>query len=554
MYDLQPTTTISDDSSKVHLNFEALKETDLLIVETYPGVDEVLVKDFEALGFDRVIRTIDIFKSEEEMTAQMAPFLTEDRVRGRMYFGEAQDFMDEAKLKEAKESISTSEKTLVFGFGASTLTNEGTLVFADLTRWEVQQRYENGMGNFNASNFDEDDLKKIKRGYFVEWPMAEKIKLKNLSRLDYYLDANDKDNYKMLSGDDFRHALDTIVAQPFRLVPYFKPGVWGGNWMKEKFNLPENNSNYAWSFDGVPEENSLNFSFGDITVQSPASNLVLYHPRKLMGEKIYETLGAEFPIRFDYLDTMGGQNLSLQVHPNTDLIRREFGLHYTQSESYYLMDGKEDGVVYLGVKDDVDRKEMFKDLRRAQNGEITFPAEKYVNIFPAKKHDHFLIPPGTIHCSGANTVVLEISYTPNIFTFKLWDWDRLGLDGRPRPTHIDLGERAINWEMNTSKVEKECINQKEVIYEDDKNSEIRTGLTKSQMLDITRVNVTESFTLKNNETVSMINLVEGEKCEVVTKDHRFSVNYGETFIVPACIEEFTIESPSPVMLMRAQVR
>ena len=129
---------------------------------------------------------------------------------------------------------------------------------------------------------------------------------------------------------------------------------------------------------------------------------------------------------FDLLDTMGGQNLSLQVHPLTEYIYEKFGMPYTQDESYYLLDADEDEetYVYLGLKEGVDKKEMGRELRAAEKGEELFPAEKYVNKIPVKKHDHVLIPAGTVHCSGKNTMVLEISATPYIFTFKLWDWGR----------------------------------------------------------------------------------------------------------------------------------
>ena len=99
----------------------------------------------------------------------------------------------------------------------------------------------------------------------------------------------------------------------------------------------------------------------------------------------------------------------MQVHPTTQFIRDSFGMYYTQDESYYMVDAEEDAVVYLGVKTGVDKEAMIGDLRKAQKGELVFDAEKYVNKIPTKKHDHFLIPGGTVHCSGANSMVLEIS-------------------------------------------------------------------------------------------------------------------------------------------------
>ena len=101
---------------------------------------------------------------------------------------------------------------------------------------------------------------------------------------------------------------------------------------------------------------------------------------------------------------------------------------------------------------------MISDLESAQRGEIVFDADKYINKFPAKKHDHFLIPAGTCHCSGKNAMVLEISATPYIFTFKLWDWQRLGLDGLPRPIHIEHGKQVIQWDRTTDWVKENLVN------------------------------------------------------------------------------------------------
>ena len=110
--------------------------------------------------------------------------------------------------------------------------------------------------------------------------------------------------------------------------------------MKEVCDLDRTQANFAWCFDCVPEENSLRLRFGAIEIEVPAIDLVFAEPKALLGEPVYDRFGAEFPIRFDLLDTMAGGNLSLQVHPLTSYIQEQFGLHYTQDESYYLLDAK----------------------------------------------------------------------------------------------------------------------------------------------------------------------------------------------------------------------
>ena len=219
--------------------------------------------------------------------------------------------------------------------------------------------------------------------------------------------------------------------------------------MKDKFDLDPSKPNYAWCFDCVPEENSLLLRFGDVRIEIPSQDLVLLYPRPLLGEKVHARFGAEFPIRFDFLDTIGGQNLSFQVHPLTEYIQQHFGMHYTQDESYYLLEAEPGAEVYLGTKTGVNPQEMLDDLASAQRGEKAFDDEKFVNRFPALKHDHFLIPAGTVHCSGAGAMVLEISATPYIFTFKLWDWGRLGLDGLPRPVPLEHVAEVIYWQRDT---------------------------------------------------------------------------------------------------------
>src|SRR5258708_1659840 len=183
-------------------------------------------------------------------------------------------------------------------------------------------------------------------------------------------------------------------------------------------------------------------------LEASAINLVFAQSRALLGNAVQVRFGDEFAIRFDFLDTMGGGNLSLQVHPTTEYIRENFGMDYTQDESYYILDAEPEAFVYLGLKGEISPAAMVRELEEAQAGDKPFEAEKFVGKWPIKKHDHVLIPAGTVHCSGKNSMMLEISATPYIFTFKLWDWGRMGLDGRPRPINIGHGRKVIHWPLS----------------------------------------------------------------------------------------------------------
>ena len=336
--------------------------------------------------------------------------------------------------------------------------------------------------------------------------------------------------------------------RPFRVVPYFDPGVWGGHWMEEVCDLPKDQLNHAWCFDCVPEENSLLLGFGSRRVEIPSIDLVFSHPRELLGDAVHGRFGTEFPIRFDFLDTMGGGNLSLQVHPLTEYIQDKFGMNYTQDESYYLLDAGEDGTVYLGLLDGVDRAAMFRELREAQAGGPAFAAEKYVGRYPAKKHDHFLIPAGTIHCSGKNSMVLEISATPYIFTFKLWDWGREGLDGRPRPIHIDHGEANVQWKRTPAWVKRNLIGRVKRVAEGPGWREERTGLHEREFIETRRHWFRDVVAHETGGGVNVLNLAEGEEAVVESPSAKFApfiVHYAETFIVPAAVGSYTIRPHGP---------
>ena len=521
----------------------------VIVAECYPGVNQEELRElFAPLEPAEVIHSDDLALPPAEIDAQIQRDLTDDPVFGILTARRLEEFFPVQNLEAARRRIDARKTgiALIYGVGASLVCRGDILVMADITRWEIQLRYRKGLSNWRTARTDLPKNEKYKRGYFAEWRWADRIKDELLPRMDFYLDMTTEQAPAMVSGQAYRAALEQVARQPFRMVPYFDPGVWGGDWMKKHFDLPENGSNYAWSFDGVPEENSLLLDFGGQRIQTPALNLVHFCPRPLLGERVHGRFGAEFPIRFDMLDTMNGQNLSLQVHPLTEYIQQNFHMHYTQDESYYLLDVQgDDPCVYLGVKTGTDRNAMVQALEDAQNGIAPFPAEHFVNRIPVKKHDHVLIPAGTIHCSGADTMVLEISATPYIFTFKLWDWGRLDLDGRPRPIHIRHGAANIQWDRNTEWVKENIVNQVTRIHEDERGTVERTGLHEREFLDTFRVSTSKEMPVRRNGSVHVMNLVEGGRAMLISENGLFSpfeLHYAETCIIPEAAGPYTIRS------------
>ena len=521
----------------------------LVVVECYPGAFEAEIERGlgEAIPGARFVRTAPLLREPAEIDTMLTLFLGDDPVFGMMNAVEIADFLHPAKLAEARREISSRNGiAIVLGTGASVVCPEAdVLVYADMARWELQLRYRrNEIGNLGADNLEERPSRKYKRAFFVDWRAADRLKARLLDRIDFLLDTNRPHRPRAIGGDVFRRSLRTVVGRPFRVVPFFDPGPWGGHWMERVCGVPAGDTpNHAWCFDCVPEENSLLLGFGELRVEIPSIDAVLAHPEQLLGSTVYRRFGAEFPIRFDFLDTMGGGNLSLQVHPLTAYIREHFGMNYTQDESYYMLDAGQDACVYLGLKEGIDRDAMLGDLRRAQDGAFDFPVEKYVNRFPARKHDHFLIPAGTIHCSGRNSMVLEISATPYIFTFKLWDWGRLGLDGIPRPIHLEHGAANIQWSRTEDWVRRSLINRVEPAGSGEGWREERTGLHELEFIETRRHWFTQPVPHDTAGTVHVLNLIEGSAAMVESPANAFApfeVHYAETFIVPAAVGPYTI--------------
>ena len=551
-YDRFPSTkitgTILQGWDAVHtLLVECFKVKKVVAVDFYAGVrEEEVAGELELLSPTLFINTRNLMKPQDEIKAMTERFMTDDVLFGYVTNLTLNDYFDAEKLEQARKQVADATgRVIIVGSGAAMVAPaEATVVYVDMARWEIQQRFRvHEVKALGVDNREDAVSLQYKRGYFNDWRILDRYKESLFGRVDFWLDTHIANEPRLIDKETFFKGIEETVKTPFRVVPFFDPAPWGGQWMKEVCGLNPEKENYGWCFDCVPEENSLYFEVNGVRFELPSVDLVLLKSRELLGEPVEARFGKDFPIRFDFLDTVGGGNLSVQVHPTTQFIRENFGMYYTQDESYYLLDAKEGASVYLGLKTGIDKNEMIHDLREAQKGEVVFDTERYVNRLPAKKHDHYLIPGGTVHCSGSEALVLEISSTPNLFTFKLWDWQRLGLDGKPRPINVERGKDVIDWKRDTEYVNKHLANRFTQVAEGDGWREECTGLHPNEFIETHRHWLSKPVTHHTNNSVNVLNLVEGEEAVIESPINAFKpfvVHYAETFIIPAGVGEYTI--------------
>ncbi|MDQ5980061.1 MAG: hypothetical protein QG602_3036 [Verrucomicrobiota bacterium] len=528
----------------------------VLVVECYPGVDEAQVRAELSARLAPVVAPDprEALLPPDKIEALVAPFLGgDDPVFGFLSNLALPQFFDPAKVEGLRAQVAAFPTGLVLlvGCGARLIADGDVFVYADLARWEAQLRFRrNESANLGTVNHLLAPGLQYKRAFYVDWRVADRWKRPLIAQWDFVLDTHDPRAPKLADGESVRRGLRHAVTRPFRVVPLFDPAPWGGQWMKEACDLDRDARNYGWCFDCVPEENSLLLDLDGVRLELPAIDLVFDQPRALLGDAVHARFGDEFPIRFDFLDTVGGGHLSFQVHPLTEYMQQHFGLHYTQDESYYLLHAEPDATVYLGLKEGVEPTAMLRDLAAAQAGTAPFDADRYANRFPAKQHDHFLIPAGTVHCSGAGAMVLEISATPYVFTFKLWDWARLGLDGKPRPIHLAHGAANIQWDRTTAWTMKNLVNAITPAATGDGWREERTGLHEREFIETRRHWFTKKVPHDTRGGVNVLNLVQGEEAVVESPTGAFApyvVHYAETFIVPAAVGPYTIRPHGPAV-------
>ncbi len=501
--------------------------------------------------------TEDLFLPGERIDEILASSLTDDPVFGRLFRGHLEELWDADKARALRGEVGVGAgATIVYGIGASLIAADGLQVYADVPKDRGQELVARGaianVGARAAQGFGA----MYKRLYFVDWPMLGRVKRAVLPRLDLYVDASDAATPTFIDGEDFRRSLRALARQPFRAKPWFAPGPWGGQWMKERFGLPAEAPNYAWSFELIAPENGLLLGDGVRALECSVDYLLWQETDAVLGAAVAARYGSYFPIRFDYLDTMGGANLSCQVHPHIDYIRDEFGEPFTQDETYYVVACKPGARVFLGLRDDADVGRFEEDAMAARDRGVPFDIEAHVASAPSVPGDLFLIPSGTVHCSGADNLVLEISATPYIYTFKIYDYLRTDLRGNLRHVHLDRAFANLDSVHRANWVRGRLCPEPVLVREGPTWAEYCLGDIDQLFFAVHRLEFTDAIEDRTGGKFVALNLVEGERCAIVTGSGEFELRFAESVVIPANVGDYALRNTggSPCKAVKAFVK
>lgn len=445
--------------------------------------------------------------------------------------------------------------TLVYGPGAGLIEHD-VLWYADVPKRYAEAAVVEGGGRNLGGRPGEATTRRL---FYVDWPLLDRHRDAMASRIDRWIDLQRPDSPRWVGGETLRHTLRDLAGKPFRTRPTFNTTSWGGHWAQESLGVNKDARNTALGYELIaPESGILLGAREDAAVEVPFQLMVALQPLEVMGQQAHEQFGSSFPIRFDYLDTVAGGNLSVHCHPREDIMRDVFGWPYTQHETYYMMVGGDESVVYLGLREDADVEAFHERAHLADRHGEPFDIEQFIQTFPADPHQLFLIPAGTPHGSGVGNVVLEVSATPYLYSLRFYDWLRRDADGNQRAVHVDHAFRNLDRSRGGEHARQSLVQQPRTVASGAGWHEEVIGALPEMFFVVTRLVLQPGAEApqQTDDRFHVLNVVEGEGAIIGTESGEHSLAYAETLLVPAAVGSYSVEAvgDSPVRIVRAFVR
>ena len=449
---------------------------------------------------------------------------SEEDIHGELTQGllEGQEFFGRIPSRSFAELISKAiSQNICLGPGSGSLEDRLTMYLDRSKRVSEAKAIESG--------------RKLQRLYFYDWPLSDRQRDLVMKKNFQYVDISNFDEPVGIDSRDLSRVITTISRDTFRTVPYFNDALWGGNWAQNVLGMNVDRVRSALGYEFIAPESAVRITNGDAEMEIPVSVLLSIDADGFVGESVAQVFKGEFPIRFDYLDTFNGENLSIHVHPGEDDMREIFGTLLGQEESYYVMVASTDSVIYLGL-----------------DGQ--YRGTDSIVAHPAKVGDLYLIPHGTPHGSGKGNVVLEVSTTPYLYSLRLHDWERLNSTGFPRPLNQDLAISAMKSSDHRGQMSADFVPLPQTVETGEGFLLEKLGSLKNWYYEVLRLNISPGarYTMELKDSFLLTTVVSGEYVQAGSKEY----SYAETFVVPARRKsiEFLNSSPTQVSLLIGRMK
>ena len=228
----------------------------------------------------------------------------------------------------------------------------------------------------------------------------------------------------MQQSDEFLH---TQPLYPFRFIPIYKDYLWGGERLRTRFGRPLPKERIAESWDIVDRPGDESVILNGALRGRTLNELVRNRRKDLLGAKAVDSCRYErFPLILKYLDAR--LPLSVQVHPDDEVATATNLADGGKTEAWLVVDAVPDSKLWVGTNRNYSKKELENAIRIGK-------LEHCLHSVPAKVGDCFFLPAGTLHALGAGIMVVEVQTNSDI-TFRLFDWNRVGSDGKPRDLKV----------------------------------------------------------------------------------------------------------------------
>ncbi|MEO1527104.1 MAG: type I phosphomannose isomerase catalytic subunit [Planctomycetota bacterium] len=239
--------------------------------------------------------------------------------------------------------------------------------------------------------------------------------------------------------------MNSISPYPLQFEPLIKQTIWGGNRLGTLLGKgigEEGNYAESWEIVDHGEDQSV-VTNGPLAGQT-LSNLMSQHGPWLMGDAAHDG----FPLLLKYLDC--NRVLSVQVHPDDAYGATMEVPDLGKTEAWYVVAAEPDSLIYAGLKAGVDRAALSEAMAAGETDSV-------LHSFHPDPGDCVFIPAGTVHALGAGLVIAEIQQSSNT-TFRLFDWNRVGADGNPRPLHIEQSLEVSDYDSGPVQARKSDSN------------------------------------------------------------------------------------------------